>query len=82
MSKEEMIPLDGDMIDLLASWHGGQWTATYSLLSTGEGTQETIESASSELSQLLPKVDDDEDKEELEGLIDQLDHLAEHGDDD
>jgi len=44
-----MFGLDNETVTLLHYWHGGQYSATYSLMSVGKGTRETIERALDEL---------------------------------
>jgi len=41
--------LDAETMNLLYNWHGGEGSATYSLLSIGEGSRKTIERAIDEL---------------------------------
>lgn len=81
MYDDDVVYLDADIIDQLSLWHSGQGSAVYSLLSTGQGTTDTIERASVELSRSLVHVEDEDDREELEELIDRLDYIAEYKND-
>jgi hypothetical protein len=70
-------------LDALAAWHGGQFTATYSVLSTGGGTPAKLRDAVRELDPVYRKIQDDEswsaaDIEQLAGLIDELEYVARH----
>lgn len=39
------LDVNPEAIELLTGWHGGQSSATYSLMSTGKGDKQTVEAA-------------------------------------
>jgi len=52
MKDYNKIQIDSKIQHLLAEWHGGQRSSSYSLSSTGMGSKETVEETISELTPL------------------------------
>lgn len=73
--------LSSDIIERLSQWHGGQWTATYSLLSTGLNnlvSPAMVEAAIDELASVEKRIKDKKTLGELYILIGDLQMMVDY----
>lgn len=83
ISDEDAKDLGGDsVLEALYSWHGGQWSAVYSLASTGHSdlvSRHQIDAALDELNQAL-RGTKGKDRRHLKALISELEMLRDSAD--